>query len=60
MEDTLLLGHNSGGHSGVRTLIQENCLSQHRKHVFVPSRTIQTPKLTQCFSSFIALCHLTG
>lgn len=59
-EDALLLGHNSGGLSGVRTSIQENCLSLPRKHVSVPSRTIQTPKLTQCFSSFIALCHLTG
>lgn len=58
--DALLLGHNSGGRNGVRTLIQENCLSLPHKRMLVPSRTIQTPKLTQCFSSFIAPCHLTG
>lgn len=58
--DALLLGHNSGGCSGVKALIRENCLSLPQNHIFVPRCTIQTPKLTLCFSSFIALCHLTG
>lgn len=58
--DALLLGHNSGGRSGVRTLIRETRLSLPRERMLVPSRTIQTPKLTRCFSSFIAPCHLTG